>query len=225
MSDDPWHGEPAGTPDVTPADAPGAPRVRRPTRRDALLSLLLLGGIALLLAVPTWLTSSGATAIDPEVDVVVTGTAAAPGVGAGALVLVASALALGLVGRVARWVVLAVAAVSGVVIGVSAAVVALDPVPTATSAAADATGVTDLTGPVDVAPWPWGVVVVAVLVLLVVVAAARTSGSWSRGSARHERGAQTVAAPADDPAALWDALTHEGDDDPAPDGPEGPARS
>ncbi|MDF2806493.1 MAG: hypothetical protein K0S43_1439 [Cellulosimicrobium sp.] len=169
-----------------------------PSRRTAIWVLLLLGGATLAAAVPTWLSTTGATALDPQVEVTVAGTEAAPGVSASALVLVAAALALGLVGRAGRWVVLAVAAASGVVATVSALGVALDPEPSARSAVADATGVTEVTAPVDLTVAPWLAAACGVLTVIAVVWVALGSRSWAGASTRHERasGATSPAAPA-----------------------------
>ncbi|MGO1242309.1 MAG: Trp biosynthesis-associated membrane protein, partial [Cellulosimicrobium funkei] len=73
-----------------------------PARRTAIWVLLLLGGATLAAAVPTWLRTTGATALDPQVDVAVAGTSAAPGVSAAARVLGAAARARGLGGRGGR---------------------------------------------------------------------------------------------------------------------------
>lgn len=193
--------------------------MRTPTRRTAVWTLLLLGGATLAAAAPTWSTTTGATALEPVVDVAVSGTTAAPGVGAAALVLVASALALGLVGRAGRWVVLAVAALSGVVTTASALAVALDPEPSARSAVAEATGVTELTAPVSLTPAPWVAAALGVVTVLVAVWAAVGSRAWHRASTRHERDAGAAPAPAaggpatDGPADglddhdAWDALS------------------
>ena len=167
-----------------------------PSRRTAIWVLLLLGGATLATAVPTWLSTTGATALDPEVEVTVAGTSAAPGVSASALVLVAAALALGLVGRVGRWVVLAVAAASGVVATVSALGVALDPEPSARSAVADATGVPEVTAPVDLTVAPWLAATLGVLTVLAVVWVAVGSRSWAGASTRHERATGATAAAA-----------------------------
>lgn len=163
--------------------------MRTPTRRTAVWVLLLLGGATLAAAAPTWSTTTGASALDPVVEVAVAGTAAAPGVGAAALVLVASALALGLVGRVGRWVVLAVAALSGVVTTASALAVALDPEPSARSAVAEATGVTELTAPVTLTAAPWITAVLGVATVLAVAWVAAGTRTWGRASSRHERDA------------------------------------
>lgn len=195
--------------------------MRAPSRRAAIWLLLLLGGATLAASAVTWSTTTGATALDPVVEVVVSGTAAAPGVGAAALVLVASALALGLVGRVGRWVVLAVAAASGVVTTAAALGVALDPEPSARSAVADATGVTELTAPVVLTPAPWVAAALGVLTVLAVVWIAVGSRGWQQASTRHERDGSPApsAAAAGDGAApgaqdegltdhdAWDALS------------------
>jgi hypothetical protein len=183
-----------------------------PSRRTAIWVLLLLGGSTLATAVPTWLSTTGATALDPQVEVTVAGTSAAPGVSASALVLVAAALALGLVGRIGRWVVLAVAAASGVVATVSALGVALDPEPSARSAVADATGVTELTAPVDLTVAPWFAAALGVLTVLAVVWVAVGSRSWAGASTRHER-ATGGTAPAASAAA--GTTVPEGPSDPS----------
>jgi hypothetical protein len=168
--------------------------VRGPTRRTSIWVLLLLGAATLAAAAPTWSRTTGATALDPQVEVVVSGTDAAPGVSAAALVLVAAALALGLVGRVGRWVVLTVAAASGVVTTVAALGVALDPEPSARSAVADATGVTELTAPVELTAAPWVAAALGVLTVLAVAWVAVGSRSWARAGTRHER-ATAAGAP------------------------------
>ncbi|MFF3064019.1 Trp biosynthesis-associated membrane protein [Oerskovia sp. NPDC057915] len=168
------------------AAAARAPRSWRLARRTSILLLLVLGGGALAAAAPTWLRTSGATPLDPDVLVQVTGTTAAPGVGAGALVVVASALALGLVGRIGRWLVLLVSAASGVVVAASAAAILRDPTQAARTAVADATGVTDMTSDIVLTPWPYVACAVGVLVVLVALWTAVSSPSWGRVSARHE---------------------------------------
>lgn len=168
------------------AAAARTPRSWRLARRSAILLLLVLGGGALAAAAPTWLRTTGATPLDPDVLVQVTGTSAAPGVGAGALVVVASALALGLVGRIGRWLVLLVSAASGVVVAASAAAILRDPTQAARTAVAEATGVTDMTSGIVLTPWPYVACAVGVVVVLVALWTAVSSPSWGRASARHE---------------------------------------
>jgi hypothetical protein len=169
---------------------------RRPSRRAAIWLLLLLGGATLAASAVTWSTTTGATALDPVVEVSVSGTTAAPGVGAAALVLVAAGLALGLVGRVGRWVVLAVAAASGAVTTAAALGVALDPEPSARSAVAEATGVTELTSAVSLTPAPWVAAALGVLTVLAVAWVAVGSRGWQQASTRHERDASATGGPA-----------------------------
>lgn len=224
------------------APVPDARRARgvRVSRRTAVLGLLLLGLVALLTAVPTWLTSAGSTAIEARVAIAVTGTKAAPGVAAGALVVAAGALALGIVGRIGRFVVPVVTAVAGVVVVGAGLGVVRDPRPVALRAAADSTGVTVLTEPVHVALWPWLTVVLGALVVLVSAIAVLGSSDWTV-STRHERagvvgaagagptaagGAAARAEPAptvdvDDPHAVWDSLSR-GEDPTEATGPDGP---
>ncbi|WP_159794668.1 Trp biosynthesis-associated membrane protein [Puerhibacterium puerhi] len=166
------------------------------TRAQATWAVVLLGGAALATAAPVWVRSQVATALDPHVAVTVTGTDAAPAIGAGALVLVAAGLALALGGRVARWVVLVVAAGAGVLVTASALTVATDPRPAAVAGASETAGVTDLTAPVSLAVWPWLTAAVGVLAVVVALLAAVASRGWSATSGRHERAGATAGAPA-----------------------------
>lgn len=179
-------GAAAGAGTTGSAEVARAPRSWRLARRSAILLLLVLGGGALAAAAPTWLRTSGATPLDPDVLVQVAGTSAAPGVGAGALVVVASALALGLVGRIGRWLVLLVSAASGVVVVASAAAILRDPTQAARTAVAEATGVTDMTSDIVLTPWPYVACAVGVLVVLVALWTVVSSPAWGRVSARHE---------------------------------------
>lgn len=180
------------------------------SRSRAVWALVALGGAALGAAVPTWVRTTVATALEPQVDVAVAGTTAAPAVGAGALVVVAAGLVLAIAGRVARWLALAAAALAGLLVAGSAAAVLLDPLPAATAGAADAAGVTDLTTPVVLTPWPWLAVAVGVLVAGAAALAAAGAAAWGATSGRHERaGAAGQARPPAEPDAHddWDALS------------------
>lgn len=170
------------------------------------MTLLLLGGLSLLSAVPTWLSTTASTALDPSVDVTVSGTTAAPGVSAAALVVVAAALSLGLVGRVARWVSLVVVALGGVVIGGSALSFVLSPDAAARSGVADATGVATSGSDVDLSVAPYVTVVLGAAVLAVALWAAVARVDWGRRSRRYDtpataHGSGPRAAAAEAPVA------------------------
>lgn len=200
----------AGAVDGTSTSGDATPRRTTP-RRTVVMTLLLLGGLSLLSAVPTWLSTTASTALDPTVDVTVSGTAAAPGVSAAALVVVAAALSLGLVGRVARWVSLVVVALGGAVIGGSALSFVLSPDAAARSGVADATGVATSGSDVHLSVAPYVTVVLGAAVLLLAVWAAVAPVDWGKRSRRydtpaapHGRGPRTAAvatAASTDPAA------------------------
>jgi len=166
---------------------PGSPVARRTTpRRTVVMSLLLLGGLSLLSAVPTWLSTTASTALDASVDVTVSGTTASPGVSAAALVVVAAALSLGLVGRAARWVSLLVVALGGAVIGGSALSFVLSPDAAARSGVAEATGVARSGSAVDLSVAPYVTVVLGAVVVLVAAWAAFAPVDWGRRSRRYD---------------------------------------
>lgn len=157
------------------------------TRARTVLALLVLGALTFGTGSPTWMTTTVATALEPEVAVAASGTSAAPGVGAGALVLLAAGIACALTGRVARYVALGVAAAAGVLVVAGTLAVVADPTPAATAAASAASGVTDLTSPVTLTPWPWAAVATGVLAVVVAVWGAVAARGWTATSGRHER--------------------------------------
>lgn len=161
-------------------DAPPAPAVASGGRRRAILAVLALALASLVSGVPVWMTTAGTSALRAEVPVEVTGTQAAPGVPAAALVLLAAGIAIGLAGRVGRWVVTGVVVVAGLLQAVSAFAIAADPEPVARTVVAGATGVETLVTPVMLTPWPWVAGVVGVVVVLVGGWLGVTSRTWAR---------------------------------------------
>lgn len=167
------------------------------TRTRTVLALLALGALTFGTGSPTWVTTTVATALEPEVAVAAAGTSAAPGVGAGALVLLAAGIACALTGRVARYVALVVAAAAGVLVVASTLVVVGDPTPAATAAASATSGVTELTSPVTLTAWPWAAVATGALAVVVAVWGVVSARGWAATSGRHERaGVGVGAAPA-----------------------------
>lgn len=183
------------------------------SRTRAVLVLLVLGAAAFAVSAPVWLRTTVATALEPEVAVEVPGTTAAPAVSAAAFVVLAGALAATLAGRVARWVALAAVVLAGATVAGGAAAVLRDVRAPAVSAAADAAGVTTLTSPVEVTPWPWLTLAVGAAVVVAAVLAALGAPSWSGGGDRHERAStrrEASAGPGDrspDAQTDWDALS------------------
>jgi hypothetical protein len=157
------------------------------TRTRTVLALLVLGALTFGTGSPTWVTTTVATALEPEVAVAAAGTSAAPGVGAGALVLLAAGIACALTGRVARYIALLVAAAAGVLVVASTLVVVGDPTPAATAAASATSGVTELTSPVTLTAWPWAAIATGVLAVVVAVWGAIAARGWTATSGRHER--------------------------------------
>lgn len=178
------------------------------SRSRAVWALVALGGAALGTAVPTWVRTSVSTALEPEVTVEVAGTAAAPAVGAAALVVVAAGIVLAIAGRVVRWLALVVAALAGALVTGFAAAVLAEPVRAATAGAADAAGITELTSPAALTPWPWLAAAVGLLVVAAAALAAGGARAWGATTGRHERTAPP-ARPSSEPDAHddWDALS------------------
>ncbi|QAY62496.1 Trp biosynthesis protein [Xylanimonas allomyrinae] len=183
------------------------------SRGRAAVLVIVLGALTLATAGPVWVRSQTATALDPSVAVSVSGGDAAPAVNAAGLVLVAAGLALALGGRVARRIVLVVAAGAGVLVAWSAVAVATSPVEAATAGAGEAAGVTDLTGPVTVTPWPWLCAVVGALAVAAAVVVEIAGRRWATSS-RHERTPAPAASAGDsrvDAHDAWDTLSRGAD--------------
>ena len=192
------------------------PRPRgRAGRGPAALLLLLLAALTALSAVPVWLRSAAASALQGEVAVEVTGAQAAPGVVAAGVVLLAAVGATGLVGRAGRWVVVAVVALAGLIVLASTLGAVTDATGIAEAAAAESTGVGVLAGPVRLTAWPWVALVVGLADLGGALRLAVASRDWPSPSRRHSgpgAGDQVAArAQPDDDQAAWDSLTR-GDD-------------
>jgi len=184
-------------------------------RGRAALVLLLLAGLTALVAVPTWFTTTGTTALEGEVPVDVTGSQAAPALLAAAVAILAAGAAVALVGRAGRWVVALVVAACGVLVVATTLAVTGDPAAAVTPVVAEQTGVGATAGPVSTTVWPWAAVGVGVLDVLAAGWLVRTSRGWAGPSRRHEAataGGQPAAGPADpDERSDWDALSR-GDD-------------
>lgn len=187
-----------------------APRSRSGRGRAAGL-LLVLAGLTAVVAVPTWFTTTGTTALEGTVTVQVSGSQVAPAILAAAVALLAAVAAVALVGRAGRWVVALVVVACGVlVVGTTLAVLA-DPAAAVTPVVADETGVGRLAGPVTTSVWPWLAVVVGVLDALAGVWLVIASRAWAGPSRRHETAASPTASAEPDERADWDALSR-GDD-------------
>ena len=176
--------------------------------------LLVLAGLTAVVAVPTWFTTTGTTALQGTVQVEVTGSQAAPAVLAAAVAILAAAAAVGLVGRVGRWVVAVVVVACGVLVVATTLAVTADPVAAVTPVVAAETGVGTLAGPVATTAWPWLALGAGALDVVAGVWFARASRAWSGPSRRHEAAGASTAPPVagePDERSDWDALSR-GDD-------------
>jgi len=199
----------------TPAPAPGTAAAGTTagtsTRRRAVVVVLGLALATLAAGVPRWLHTAGSTALDGLVPVDITGTQAAPAVPAAALVLLAAGAAIGLVGRIGRWVVVAVVLGIGALLVGSALAVIANPATVAGTMVADATGVATLAAPITLTAAPYATAALGVAVLLAGGWLAVTSRTWTRSSGRHEVAGTVPSGVPDDDQSAWDALSR-GDD-------------
>ena len=188
--------------------------------------LLLLGAagavVALGAGAPTWLTGSAATATGAR-TVLASGRDAAPVATAVALVSLAAVVAAVLGRRVARAVAAVVLLLGGAGVLAASLAVLTSPAAALDGAARAASGTTspEVTR-TSVRPWPVVSAAGGALVTLAGVGVLVRGRGWETSS-RHERdAAATATAPAQDPAAAWDSLTHGQDptrEDPTRDEP------
>ncbi|HMO10440.1 MAG TPA: Trp biosynthesis-associated membrane protein, partial [Actinotalea sp.] len=155
------------------------------TRRQAVLALVLAAVAVLATTVPVWLRGTTANPLGGAVALTATGAAAAPGVAAGGVVVLAAALALALGRRWGTRVATVVAGLAGVLVAVSAAGAGSRAGAVLGAAAADLTGVTEVSGVVTTG-WQWVALVAGVVAGAVAVAAGLAAGQWHDPSARHD---------------------------------------
>jgi hypothetical protein len=151
-------------------------------RTGAVAGTAGLGAALLGVAAAPWLAVPVATVLARS-EVAVSGADAVPAVPAAALVLLAGGLALALAGALARRVASAAVAVAGVVAVVATGRFLADPGEVALTAAAAATGVREVAGPVATTPWP--------AVAIVVGALAGAGGGVLLATARQDRAGAT----------------------------------
>ncbi|MEZ0449192.1 Trp biosynthesis-associated membrane protein [Cellulomonas sp. ICMP 17802] len=190
---------------------PAPARRSRAGRGRAAALLLVLAGLTAVVAVPTWFTTTGTTALQGTVTVHVAGSQVAPAILAAAVAILASVAAVALVGRAGRWVVAVVVAACGVLVVGTTLTVLGDPVAAVTPVVAEQTGVGRLAGPVTTSAWPWLAVGVGVLDVLAGGWLVVASRGWSGPSRRHEAPAAPVVPAQPDERSDWDALSR-GDD-------------
>ena len=176
-------------------------------RRRAILVVLALALGTMASGIPVWMRTAGSTALQGFVPVQVTGTQAAPAIPAAALVLLAAGIAIGLAGRIGRWVVVGSVLLCGLLLVASAVAALGDHGPAARAGVAMENGVDPLATPVTLTGWPSIALLIGVLVLLAGAWLAATSRRWARPSYRHDVGQGSTAVAPDDDQAAWDSLT------------------
>ena len=180
------------------------------TRGRAVVAVLLLGVLGFGLSTLTW-ASAPVTTVLADADVSLSGSEAAPPTSAASLAILATGLAVAIGGR---WVVRACAvvlALLGVLLGGAAVDFLLDPHPRLLSAAADATGVREITGAPELTVWPYVTVALALVVVaagLLVLRVPTTTPAGRRFERAGSAPAPTQPARDDRVRAMddWDAL-------------------
>lgn len=186
-----------------------ATRASRLTRGRAVVLVLVAGLLALGVAALPWARASVPTVL-AEREVSVTGEQATTVTFGLALLVLAAGLAVVLGGR---WVVLVAAVLilaSGVAYVTAAAVFLVDPLPSVLAAAAEVSGVPQITGAPTLTPWAY--LAVAAGLGMIATAFVVHAVPTARGGRRFERSGSTPATrtPARDDRTRamddWDAL-------------------
>ena len=190
-------------------------------RKSAVVLTLLSGGLMLLSSVPVWVQAETVSALGPKIAVGVTGGDAASGVLGAGLAILAAGIAGGLVGRLGRWIVMAVIFLGSAIVVVSAIGVFADPESVALAAAAKETGVAQIIGGAQPTLWPGVALVLGIAGFALCVTLLRSSAAWTTVSSRHDRVETSTRTPdrtdltaepqedatSLDDAELWDSQT------------------
>jgi len=180
------------------------------TRGRAVVAVLLLGVLGFGLSTLTW-ASAPVTTVLADADVSLSGSEAAPPTSAASLAILATGLAVAIGGRWVVRVCAVVLALLGVLLGGAAVDFLLDPHPRLLSAAADVTGVREITGAPELTVWPYVTVALALVVVAAGLLLLRVPTTTTAGR-RFERagGAAAPTQPARDDRVRamddWDAL-------------------
>ncbi|HLS25968.1 MAG TPA: Trp biosynthesis-associated membrane protein [Beutenbergiaceae bacterium] len=193
--------------------------------------VLLMAGMGLLAfgsSMLTWIHAEAATPLGPQ-PVAVGGAEAVPVVPSAALAIVVAGLAMGLSGKVVRYLAPAAAVLAAVVGLVGVIGVLRDPNPAARSAAAEVGGVREISGMAELTAWPWVAAALLVLTGLVAAVLPLLAGTWAPAARKYERTPASAGKRADHPPSPqsdWDALSSGQDPTVDDDGdPEPPAEA
>ncbi len=159
-------------------------------------------------SLPTWVQAQAVTALGTE-SVSVSGPQAAPLVPSVALVVMAAGLALGLSGKVVRYVaptLVALAAGGALIVTIG---VVRAPEGSARSAAANVGGVPQIEGAATLTAWPWVSAVALVFAMLLALAIPFLARGWVPAARKYERDRKESSTdPRIRARSDWDALSN-----------------
>lgn len=158
------------------------------------LAGVVLGAAVLLVTSTTWVRATTSSAIDPDVQVSVTGSVMAPGSSAGGLVVLAAATALALGGRWGRWLAAGGVVLGGVLVIAASLGAPGDAAGAARAAAQTAVGVAQLDDGAALTVMPWFALVLGAAAVALGLRAAVTARGWGEASTRHEDAARAPVA-------------------------------
>ncbi|UWX98489.1 Trp biosynthesis-associated membrane protein [Arthrobacter zhaoxinii] len=175
-----------------------------------IMGTVLLAALAFGTTTRTWLnvTLPATDVVTP--DVAVSGSDAATAVTAFAVVGVAAALAAGIAGRIARWVIAVIIAVSGIGVAVASYRIITDPLQGAAGAIGKAIGVSSAEGTVaELTVMPYAALAIGILIAL--------AGVWLALAGRYWTTSRRYAPTAEPAAGATAADSAEGTAAPGPD--------
>lgn len=176
------------TPEPEPQSQQDKPKF---PRRNAVMLAVLAGALALISSTQTWLTASDIEAL-PGSDVSATGQDAAAVVPAMALVAAAAGVALSITRKVGRIIIGVLLLGAAAMQAITVINVLLDPEGHIAPEVAEATGLTDPAGTVEVSWYPWLCLFAAVLLALAGVCVLVFGHTW-KVSRKYERHSGTEA--------------------------------
>ncbi|HLS15821.1 MAG TPA: Trp biosynthesis-associated membrane protein [Beutenbergiaceae bacterium] len=179
------------------------------SRAKAVLIIGVLGAALFGVSMLTWVRADAATPLG-AVPMQVPGIEAAPVVPTAGLAVLVAGLALGLSGRVVRYLAGGAALLAAAIALFSVIGVLTDPTSAAQTAAGEVGGVPEIDGAAQLSWWPWLAAMLAGLAGLAAAVLPFAGGVWAPVARRYERPGTAAPAPATVAGRArqdWDALS------------------
>lgn len=186
-------------------------------RKSFVFALLACAVVAIAAANSAWLHVDTVSVLGQEIQVSSSGQSVSPGLTAAGLVAIAAALFLSISGRIGKYVALALALCSGVLMVVASVLVIKDPSGAIVTDFAEATGSDAVPDGVSIGPAAWVTVAVAIVLIGISLLGFIAARRWRTAGTKYDRAENSSEASASngrpndeiasDERGMWDSLT------------------